>query len=86
MRLDLLLKQSGIIKRRVIAKQFCERGLVLLNGKEAKPSAEVKDGDTIEVKLGPKIVTCNIIFEQKGNHTIVHVNASDVRNEDHADA
>ena len=45
MRLDLLLKQSGIIKRRTVAKALAENGKILVNGKVAKPSTEVKDGN-----------------------------------------
>ena len=59
MRLDLFLKETRIIKRRTIAKEFCERGLVLVNEKVAKPAYEVKEGDKLRIKLGNKIV--NII-------------------------
>lgn len=52
MRLDLFLKDSRIIKRRTIAKEFCERGLVKVNDKIAKPSFDVKGGEKITVKLG----------------------------------
>lgn len=52
MRIDLFLKNSRIIKRRSVAKQACEAGRVLVNGKEAKPSLEVKIGDIIEVRFG----------------------------------
>ena len=54
MRLDLFLKDSRIIKRRTIAKEFCERGLVKVNNKVAKPSFEVKSGDIITIKFGDK--------------------------------
>lgn len=54
MRLDLFLKDSRIIKRRTIAKEFCERGLVKVNNKIAKPSFEVKSGDIIKIKFGDK--------------------------------
>lgn len=52
MRIDLFLKNSRIIKRRTVAKQACESGRVLLNGKEAKPGQEVEVGDIIEIKFG----------------------------------
>ncbi len=52
MRLDLFLKDSRIIKRRTIAKEFCERGLVKVNEKVAKPSFEIKGGETIKIKFG----------------------------------
>ena len=54
MRLDLFLKETRIIKRRTVAKEFCDRGLVSVNDKVAKPSYEVKDGDKIYIKLGNK--------------------------------
>ena len=54
MRLDLFLKETRIIKRRTVAKEFCERGLVVVNEKIAKPSYEVKEGDNIHIKLGNK--------------------------------
>ena len=45
MRLDKYLKVSRIIKRRTVAKEAGEGGRVSINGKTAKPSAEVKEGD-----------------------------------------
>ena len=54
MRIDLFLKEARVIKRRTIAKEYCERGLVLINGKVAKPSSEVKDGDIVNITFGEK--------------------------------
>ena len=54
MRADLFLKESRIIKRRTIAKEYCLRGLVLINGKEAKPSSEINTGDIINIRFGEK--------------------------------
>ena len=54
MRIDLFLKESRIIKRRTIAKEYCERGLVLINEKVAKPSSEVKSGDVVNIRFGEK--------------------------------
>ena len=54
MRIDLFLKDSRIIKRRTIAKEFCVRGLVLINDKVAKPSSEVNSGDILLITLGEK--------------------------------
>ena len=54
MRIDLFLKEARIIKRRTIAKEYCLRGLVLINKKEAKPSSEVNDGDVINITFGEK--------------------------------
>ena len=54
MRIDLFLKEARIIKRRTIAKEYCLRGLVLINKKEAKPSSEVNNGDVINITFGEK--------------------------------
>ena len=70
MRLDLILKHSGLIKRRVVAKAYCDRGLVLINSKVGKPSSEVKTGDVIQVTLGNRIVkfTVDINIDGKKIH------------------
>lgn len=47
MRLDKYLKVSRIIKRRTVAKETIDANLVLLNGKNAKASSEVKIGDEL---------------------------------------
>ena len=60
MRLDKYLKVSRIIKRRTIAKECVDRGLVTLNSKIAKASSEVKVGDILEVKIKSKILTYRI--------------------------
>ena len=60
MRLDKYLKVSRLIKRRTIACEACELGKVILNGKEAKPSANVKEGDTIAITFGEKTTTVKV--------------------------
>ena len=60
MRLDKYLKNSRLIKRRTVAKEACEGEKVYLNGKQAKPSAEVKVGDIIEIVFGEKIIKAEI--------------------------
>lgn len=60
MRLDKFLKVSRIIKRRTVAKECVDRGLVTLNSKTAKASSEVKVGDILEVKIKNKILTYRI--------------------------
>ncbi len=66
MRIDLYLKDSRIIKRRTIAKEYCLRGLVLINGKEAKPSSEVKNGDIVNIKFGDKNYDIKVVIEIVG--------------------
>ena len=47
MRLDKYLKVSRLIKRRTVANEACDNGLVTVNGKPARASYEVKEGDQI---------------------------------------
>ena len=49
MRIDKFLKVSRLIKRRTVAKEASEGEKVLINGKIAKPSTEVKIGDIISI-------------------------------------
>ena len=51
MRIDLLLNNLCLTKTRSIAKNACDKNLVMLNGKIAKASAEVRTGDTIIFRL-----------------------------------
>lgn len=52
MRIDKYLKNSRIIKRRTVAKDACEQGRIMVNGKLAKPGTEVRAGDEIFVQFG----------------------------------
>lgn len=52
MRLDKYLKVSRIIKRRTVANEACDAGRVMVNGKVAKASVEVKEGDILEISFG----------------------------------
>ena len=49
MRLDKFLKVSRVIKRRTVANEACDTEHVQVNGKRAKASYDVKEGDIIEV-------------------------------------
>lgn len=60
MRLDKYLKVSRLIKRRTIANEACDSGRVMVNGKVAKASVDVKLGDTIEIQFGTKNVKVEI--------------------------
>ena len=42
MRLDKYLKVSRLIKRRTVANDACDAGRVIINGKVAKASTEMK--------------------------------------------
>lgn len=61
MRLDKFLKISRVIKRRTVANEAADSGRVFVNGKQAKPSYEVKLGDVVEIKFGDKVSKFEII-------------------------
>lgn len=56
MRLDKYLKVSRIIKRRTVANEACDAGRVVVNGKIARASYDVKVNDVIELTLGARTV------------------------------
>jgi ribosomal 50S subunit-recycling heat shock protein len=52
MRLDKFLKVSRIIKRRQVANDVCSAGRVTVNGRPAKPSVKLKEGDLVYIEFG----------------------------------
>lgn len=55
MRLDKFLKVARVIKRRTVANEVADSGRVVVNGREVKPSYQVKVGDIVEIKFGDKV-------------------------------
>ena len=65
MRFDKYLKVSRLIKRRTVANEACDAGRVLVNGKAAKASVNVKPGDRIEIQFGSKAVSVEVLSVQE---------------------
>lgn len=65
MRLDKFLKVSRLIKRRTVANEACDAGRVLVNGKFAKASLNVKEGDVIEIEFGTRTVKVEVLDVQE---------------------
>ncbi len=61
MRIDKYLKVSRLIKRRTVAHDACEQERIYVNGKEAKPSVQVKPGDTVLIKFGTSEVKLRVL-------------------------
>ncbi len=61
MRLDKYLKVSRIIKRRTVANEACDAGKVEVNGKIARASYDVKQGDVIKISLGARVQTYEVL-------------------------
>jgi len=53
LRIDKWLWAARFYKTRSLAVDELQRGRVRVNGQDAKPSREVKAGDTIELQQGP---------------------------------
>lgn len=61
MRIDKFLKVSRLIKRRTLAKEVAQNERILVNGKPAKPSKEIKIGDEITIEFGNKNVVVRVL-------------------------
>ena len=64
MRLDKYLKVSRLIKRRTVANEACDNGLVTVNGKPARASYDVKVGDRICIRLGQRELQVEVLSVQ----------------------
>lgn len=60
MRIDKFLKVSRIIKRRSVAKEIADKGRILINGRVAKSSSDVRSNDEIVIKFGNKTLTVQV--------------------------
>ena len=65
MRLDKYLKISRLIKRRTVGNEACDAGRVLVNGKPAKASVNIKAGDQIEIQFGTSSVKVEVLDVQE---------------------
>ena len=61
MRLDKYLKVSRLIKRRSVANDACDNARVMVNGRDAKASYQVKLGDVIEITFGNRVLRVEVI-------------------------
>ncbi len=65
MRLDKYLKVSRLIKRRTVANEACDAGRVLVNGKAARASYDVKVGDILTIQLGARELRAEVLDVQE---------------------
>lgn len=61
MRLDKYLKVSRIIKRRTVANDACDADHVTVNGRRAKASYDVKEGDILEITFGQRVLKIKVL-------------------------
>ncbi|MBQ9036371.1 MAG: RNA-binding S4 domain-containing protein [Erysipelotrichaceae bacterium] len=61
MRLDKYLKVARILKRRTVSKELAANQRVVVNGRVAKPSTDIKPGDVIEVTFGSRCLVVRVM-------------------------
>ena len=61
MRIDKYLKVSRIIKRRTVANDACDAEHDTVNGRPAKASYDVKEGDVIEISFGQRTLKVRVL-------------------------
>ena len=61
MRLDKWLKVSRLIKRRTVANEACDNGLISINGRPQRASYEVKVGDQLTLTFGERTLTVEVV-------------------------
>lgn len=61
MRLDKYLKVTRLIKRRTVANDACDAEKIVVNGKVARASYDVKVGDIIEINMGAKPLKVKVL-------------------------
>lgn len=61
MRIDKFLKVSRLLKRRTVANEAVKGGRVSVNGREVKPSYQLKIGDVAEIRFGDETVKFRVL-------------------------
>ena len=61
MRHDKFLKVSRVIKRGTVANEACDTEHVEVNGRRAKASYDVKEGDVIAITFGDKTMRLRVL-------------------------
>ena len=67
MRLDLFLKKTHLLKRREVARELCDEGMVRVNGSPRKASCEVKAGDELAFPLYNRLLKVRVLGLPESN-------------------
>ena len=66
MRIDDYLSTVGVVKRRTIAKELGQKGMITVNGQVVKPAYQVRVNDVIHIK-GTRAVTVEVLDIPSGS-------------------
>ena len=61
MRLDKYLKVTRLIKRSTVANDACDAEKIIVNGRIARASYDVKVGDIIEINMGTRPLKVKVL-------------------------
>ncbi len=61
MRLDAFLKKTHLVKRRELARELCDEGMVRVNGAPKKAAWEVKAGDELQFPLYNRLLKVRVL-------------------------
>ncbi len=67
MRLDLYLKRCCLTRRRSEAKRACENGIVMLDGRRAKPGQAVVPGRRVSISFLDRYLELEVLKLPAGN-------------------
>lgn len=70
MRLDLYLKQIGVLKRRALAKETIDKNRVRVNDQLIKPSYIVKPNDIIDLYFKEQTIRIRVLNPIENYETI----------------
>jgi len=59
---------ARVVKRRSLAKELCDEGVVKVNGAPSKPSKEIKVGDTVEIDTITRYIKFKVVEVPKGKN------------------
>ena len=66
-RLDLFMKKTYLLKRRELARELCDEGMVRVNEVPRKASFEVKTGDLLEFPVYHRLLRVRVLGIPAGN-------------------
>jgi len=67
LRLDHFLTKSRLIKRRTLAKEACDRGIVFVDEHRAKAGREISAGQRLRIEFTSRTVEVEILRLPGGN-------------------
>jgi ribosomal 50S subunit-recycling heat shock protein len=67
MRIDQFIQKTGIVKRRSLAKELCDRGAVQLDGRLAKAAHLVAAGNVLTVRFHDRRCDYKVLGLPLGN-------------------